>query len=1021
MATASRLLDQDARERFIDEADGNFSVIAPAGVGKTRAIVERVVRMAMSQRADDWLPRLVIVTYTNKAADEMQQRARNRLLAQEGGAIRMSAFNRAFFGTIHSFCLTLLTTYGHHIGLPGRVETLAASAEDALWTRFFREVKLQDILPQTESQHLAACLRHLPLQDVLRLGKTLASGLPRPTPLEAPPVPRIGAILDFCPSSRNQHTVAVGKERAAAWQAAYDKGEPYLPLPVYEKGGAEFRAVWQGVFKPLRDWLSKAVFLVAWYTAHAFRDYRRCLGQLTYSDQISLVLDLLGHPEAGSQIRGRGLRVILDEAQDTDPEQFRVLIELARPAGATGVWADGPETADPPMPGRFSMVGDPQQSIYGGRADLSFYEAVRNRLMDCKVAEEIAFQVTFRCDVAVTDLANGLCPAMLNGTEGQVEYVPLHVRPGAGPGRVLVRDIGECEGVSEPKVDQQASFEADVLARWLKTLQPRDLGARTWGRVAVLCPRKRWFDPIECAFLKFGIPFRNLSVRSSRGDDPAYAWFTALAVCVAEPDNGFEIAGVLREVFGLSDQALYDFAQGDGSRFQVRMPAPDAGGVGRALKVLHRLFLMRERVPLFEMAARLVADTHLDRRLAGVEDDEGAGSSRVLASLLASAASAEAEGKSFAEWAESLRNALGDTHENLAAGEDGIELMTCHAAKGLEWDAVILPFLHRRITTRGNAYPYVHSDASRRACSVVFDKSWLEGDEAVRIHRRVKQETQRLLYVAMTRARRTLVLVHDRALFGGAQSDSFAQGLGLEDESRAARFRSLVSAPGPVPPLPEPPAPPPVREPLPLLERENVAAALARAERFPRRILPHALAESVHDAEPEQTFEHDPDWMPAARDAAMEYGIWWHSLMEKLDWQHPATWGETYKLESGASPDPSRADHEWTLFLASEAARRLSAPSVQVYVELPFMRRSGHNVCTEGYIDLVAFDSACSAWLVVDWKTNRIDRDGLAALAQQYRPQLMAYAEALRVMAGDDGSVEVMLYATACGRAVFIA
>ncbi len=63
--------DQAERTRFTSELDRNFSVLAPAGVGKTKSLVDRVVAIATSPQASEWLPRLVVVTYTKKAADEM--------------------------------------------------------------------------------------------------------------------------------------------------------------------------------------------------------------------------------------------------------------------------------------------------------------------------------------------------------------------------------------------------------------------------------------------------------------------------------------------------------------------------------------------------------------------------------------------------------------------------------------------------------------------------------------------------------------------------------------------------------------------------------------------------------------------------------------------------------------------------------------------------------------------------------------------------------------------------------------
>jgi superfamily I DNA/RNA helicase len=116
--------DQSTRDRFVEELDRNFSVIASAGSGKTRGITDRIVSLARDERALSWLPSLVVVTYTNRAAAEMQQRARQSILEAGVSSRVLSAFNRAFFGTIHSLCLKLLRQHGHHLGLPARLDHL---------------------------------------------------------------------------------------------------------------------------------------------------------------------------------------------------------------------------------------------------------------------------------------------------------------------------------------------------------------------------------------------------------------------------------------------------------------------------------------------------------------------------------------------------------------------------------------------------------------------------------------------------------------------------------------------------------------------------------------------------------------------------------------------------------------------------------------------------------------------------------------------------------------------------------
>src|SRR5438552_17229404 len=69
-------IDQPNRECFVSELEKNFSVVAAAGSGKTRAITDRIVQIAKSEQARDWLPQLVVVAFPNRPAHHMQQRPR---------------------------------------------------------------------------------------------------------------------------------------------------------------------------------------------------------------------------------------------------------------------------------------------------------------------------------------------------------------------------------------------------------------------------------------------------------------------------------------------------------------------------------------------------------------------------------------------------------------------------------------------------------------------------------------------------------------------------------------------------------------------------------------------------------------------------------------------------------------------------------------------------------------------------------------------------------------------------------
>lgn len=140
------LCDQRARDRFRDEWDRNFAVSANAGSGKTTAISERLAAQALGPDAEDRLRHTAVVTFTRKAAAQIGRRARQvllqRLAAERPGAglAPLDHLERAFFGTIHSFCLLLAQRHGQTLGL-NLNPAVVADDDEALWEEFLEDRK----------------------------------------------------------------------------------------------------------------------------------------------------------------------------------------------------------------------------------------------------------------------------------------------------------------------------------------------------------------------------------------------------------------------------------------------------------------------------------------------------------------------------------------------------------------------------------------------------------------------------------------------------------------------------------------------------------------------------------------------------------------------------------------------------------------------------------------------------------------------------------------------------------------
>ena len=341
-----------------------------------------------------------------------------------------------------------------------------------------------------------------------------------------------------------------------------------------------------------------------------------------------------------------------------------------------------------------------------------------------------------------------------------------------------------------------------------------------------------------------------------------------------------------------------------------------------------------------------------------------------------------------------------------------------------------MPGFARGISSRSRGYPRVIQDPCTGAPHVALERADIDADLKTALDRQARQELERLLYVALTRAQHTLVLAHDHALFTGKKDlskNAFAKLLGCgEKQPSAETFGKLPAAlttcaetakaqsekssrRGPEQHVV------PLAPALPGL----TAAALSRATHFIKRN-PSALAEAAHaeadPGAPAVALRHTA----AGPNSGQLYGTWWHGFIERIDWRaDAAAWDATFSTALPASPDPALSRHEWALLreeltTGTDLARLLTAPGVIAHAEMPFLWRMSESECLEGIIDLAVFDPAAGSWLILDWKTNRPSDAGSPPLRARYLPQLSAYWKAVSAMLG--APVAAGLYATAPGK-----
>jgi len=1044
-------IDQPNRERFVSELDKNFSVVAAAGSGKTRAITDRIVQIAKSEHAREWLPQLVVVAFTNRAADEMQQRARAEVL-QAGVSVEvLAAFNRAFFGTIHAFCVRLLESYGHYLGLPPTFDVI--TDDDEVWNEF---VQQQTTIGRSLSdENRRELLRHVQARALMELGRRadLGSGIP---PAGKCPNTDFSAIHRYSAKGAMLQTVPPYQKELKRAEQRWRKSEDFVRWPICFSKAKDFVRIKREAFAPVRRWIDQAALCVAAEVQCDYREFRIERGLLTYDDQIALALELTKHPKIGREIREKSFRVILDEAQDTDPRQFSLLLELTRPVRAGLVSGEtDPEFA--PCAGHFCMVGDFQQSIYRDRADLSKYRRIHETLVETGAAEALQFSVTFRLDTAQLDFVNETFREILNDREQQVAFVELNPRPQVLPGQVVRLNLQPANLRPDPrgKVSdaRKAAEEARQLGKWLQETGLAKLRAETWRDVAILCPRKEWLQTLRRGLREAGLNVQIQSEKELKGDSPAYGWLTALLIVLSQPRAGYEIAGLLRELFGISDHDLAVFSQGYGDRFQIETLTAGADVVSETLNLLAQLRLSTLPLPLFDAINEIVGRTQLRERLNALPRNDFESLDGELDALLALAGSSEAEHMTLSEFAEHLRTHFADAREIRASRPNAIQLITSQKAKGSEWQAVIVPFLTRDVRSASPRYPRLLKNREEAGETIVLlDLSDATDEIQELLERENRQEMERLLYVALTRAQRTLVLAFDNELFAKASGEihSHSQSKWLkadENDANAAAFARIGDEPVSCDITTEY-----FRQRLSGRGKDGIdirlpaakidkAIAIKNASVFVRKLNPSGLPSEESTALEE--IRSEPDRQLSRTSPALQYGLWWHNFVQRIPWscsdgaQSPlnarnapaerggyseaelASWNEIFAASKLTSPDPARSRREWKLLFAhlSEAKNfrlQFEGDKSIVHAEMPFFWRMDDDRCIEGVIDLAMFrNGKC---LILDWKTDRVPPDNTETLQARYRPQLAAYWKAVSEIAKLE--VEAAIYSTAAGALV---
>ena len=500
----------------------------------------------------------------------------------------------------------------------------------------------------------------------------------------------------------------------------------------------------------------------------AVERHKQQRGWLDFDDLILKTRDLLTDEQVASWVLYRldgGLdHILVDEAQDTSPEQWKV-IELLAQEFTTGVGA-----RDDILRTIF-VVGDKKQSIYSFQgADPREFDRMREHFNERLgwVDQELRsrkLEHSFRSSNAILTLVDTAID--IDGARHKAFHETL-------PGRV---DLWPpVEAVSQPEkkdwfdpVDIKSEDHHDnVLARGIaqeiermikeETL-PAAGGVRrgiTAGDFLILVRRRSTlFDAIIRECKAHGLPIAGAD-RLELGAELAVRDINALMSFLDTPSDDLSLAAALRSpLFGWSEAELYGLAANRGEQRLWSVLHSRADGFPETMEILNDLRRLTDYMRPFDLIERILT-RHDGRRklLARLGPEAEDGIDTLLAQSLAYERLEIPTLTGFLAWFEAEDIEI---KRQTDSSGDLIRVMTVHGAKGLEAPIVILPDTAKRtISPRDELIPLEPDRVVWRLPRA--DQPELMREALDLLKQTQDEEDRRILYVAMTRAENWLII-----------------------------------------------------------------------------------------------------------------------------------------------------------------------------------------------------------------------------------------------------------------------
>ena len=812
----------NTEQRLVIESTKNTVVAAGAGAGKTAVLSWRFLRLVMENQVKP--EEILTLTFTKKAASEMRERIYSRLMKAKDSLPddTLKSFERATISTLDSFFAQIVRSDSISYSLPRDISVMSddklEDLSERLAIRFLSSVDCEEEVRAIASVLMPSRIMEDFFNDAakkititgdydsVRISEDFHKEIVRVYNQRRQ---TLGIALDmlgklnlkgkfkeqydrFCSlfesesftdddyfrlnSSCDQET----KEIVEDLKPVAGKDSGYSVLQDLAKSEASVCS------------LQKAIEIFA----RMLNSEKRRLGKLTFNDVVGIALCALrDNLELRNIFKNRFKFIMIDEFQDNNSIQRDLLYLLAENRSLRGEAGRIP-TVDELESDKLFFVGDEKQSIYRFRgADVSVFRHLQEEIG--RNGNSLKLSTNYRSNPALIRHFNEVFSSILSQSDQDFDarYEPINA------GRTVTDERCKIEfavykkaDIQDPDVDA-GTLEAEAIGDYCHRILDTDEFLVEGKRpnpsdIAILFRSGTNQMNIEKALKRRGIDYQIAETRSLMLDAVAGDFYSFLN-CILYPYDTRSYIALLKSPFcGMCDQSIDNVIKG-----------AEPLDVYKKRYEHIRAFLEQMRSQAFRMTIpELIETLYIEGGYKAFLDRSS--DSRTFTEhyeyLFSYAVSYESEGRSLTDFTRFIRDYLGTSEklpdvDVLHKERSGVQLMTVHKSKGLEFKVVIFCGTGSRSRSDGGSIVFKY-DGELVASDNKEILKILEDD------RKAKEEAElrRLMYVAFTRAKDHLIVMGGYEITVNGQMSTadvfrwYADVIGFDTASKTCRCEDVT-------------------------------------------------------------------------------------------------------------------------------------------------------------------------------------------------------------------------------------